>query len=159
MIHFLNVSHQNMGEFRNYNDLADYIHKIESSRTKLLIAGLDLNPSNDWEQEHWGFAVYTHEFSKTIYSAMRAPPLTGIELEAFQQGLDLVEIYYGDANNPVQIPITEDIDIESLRKDWCLAYCKAHNYTVLDTLETKGMDFEDTGSREKITGGKDDLAL
>ena len=159
MIHLLNASHQNIGCFQNYNDLADYIHKIELSRTRLLIAGIDLNLSNNWEQEHWGFAVYTHEFSKTIYSAMREPPLTGIELEAFQQGLDLIEIHYGDANNPIQIPITEDTDIESLRKDWCLSYCKAQDYTVLDTLEKKGIDFEDTGSHEKTIGGDDDLAL
>jgi hypothetical protein len=38
MIRLLNVSYQHVGEFRNYNDLADYIHKIESSRTRLLIA-------------------------------------------------------------------------------------------------------------------------
>ena len=121
MIHLLNETHQNIGDFQNYNDLADYIHKIELSRTRLLIAiDPDLNIFPDWEQERWGFTIYTHEFSKTIYSAMREPPLTGIELEAFQQGLDLIEIYYGDANNPVQIPITEDTNIESLRKDWCL---------------------------------------
>ena len=158
MIRLLNASYQHVGYFKNYNNLADYIHKIELSKTRLLIAiDPDLNIFPDWEQERWGFTIYTHEFSKTIYLAMREPPLTGIELEAFQQGLDLIEIHYGDANNPVQIPITEDTDIESLRKDWCFSYCKAHNYIILERPDFFGC--EGTRNNEGTTGGEDDLSL
>jgi len=153
MIRLLNASYQHVEYFENYDKLADYIHKrIELSRTRLLIAmDPDLNTFPDWEQEHWGFMIYTHEFSKTLYLAMREPPLTGIELEAFQQGLDLIEIHYGDADNPVQIPVKEDTDIQSLRKDWCFAYCKAHSYIILDC--------EDTRNTEGTRGGEDDMAL
>ena len=158
MIHLLNASYQHVGYFKNYNNLADYIHKIELSRTRLLIAidpGLNIFPN--WEQEHWGFTIYHHEFSKSIYLAMREPPLTRIELEAFQQELDLIEIHYGDADNPVQIPVKEDTDIESLRRDWCFAYCKAHDYIILEN-----QDFfccEDTRDNGGATGGEDDMAL
>jgi hypothetical protein len=78
-------------------------------------------------------------------------------LEAFQKGRDLIEIHYGDADNPVQIPITEDTDIESLRKDWCFAYCKAHNYGILETPDFLGC--EDTKNNGETTGGEDDMAL
>lgn len=154
MIQLLNESHTHvMGYFQNYNELADYIQQTEASRIRMLAAiCLDLNYPC-WDREYWGFTVYAHETLKTTYAAMKKPPLTETEREAFQRGLDLLEIHYGDGNNPVQIMVTEDVDIESLRKEWCLSYCKARHYAILDPERREP---ETSGN---TTGGGHDLAL
>lgn len=147
MIHLLNESREHIENFNSYGELADYIHKKELSRTRMLAS-----MTFDWMhlppnlEEEWSFVVYTHESLKTTYATMRNPPLTEIEWEAFERGLDLIEIHYGNARSRTQILVTGDVDIESLQKDWCLAYGKAHDYII-----------EETGTN--TAGGKDDLAL
>ena len=84
----------------------------------------------------------------------------GIEREAFQQGMDLIEINQGSEDNPLQIPVDRNTDIESLKKDFCLAYCWAHDYVLSETFETtessQSLDFGNRDDREGTKGGEDD---
>jgi hypothetical protein len=52
--------------------------------------------------------------------------------------MSLIEICKGDYENPTQILGTPDIDIEALKKNWSLDYCKAHKSSFKGTVV--GMD-------------------
>ena len=164
MIHLLNETRTSIGSFANYNDLVHHINKTELSRTKFLNAlKHTLAVSHVLDQSFWNFIYYKYDFLKTIYSCMKEPPLTEIEREAFRQGLDLIEINQGSEDNPLQIPVNQDTNIESLKKDFCLAYCKAHNYVLSENFETsessQHLDLVDMEEQEETIGGEDDPAL
>ena len=158
MIRLLNEARTTIGHFAGYDDLVDHINKTESSRIKLLNAlNHMLWTPHALDQSRWSFVYYRYDFLKTIYSTMKEPPITAIEREAFEQGLDLVEIYQGTENNPLQIPVEQDTDIESLKKGFCLAYCNAHGYTLSETFEFPGS--VDSEEQKGTAGGEDDLAV
>ena len=161
MLHLLNETRTSIGSFANYNDLVDHINKTELSRIKFLNAlNHTLAVPYVLDQRFWSFIYYKYDFLKNIYSCMKEPPLTGIEREAFRQGLDLIEINQGSEDNPLQIPVDRDTDIESLKKDFCLAYCWAHDYVLSETFETtepsQSLDFGNMDDREGTKGGEDD---
>jgi hypothetical protein len=105
------------------------------------------------DQGFWSFIYYEYDFLNTVYSCMKDPPLTEIEREAFRQGLDLIEIQQGNEDNPLQIPVDRNTDIESLKKEWCEDYCKAHGYFLKVTLHNE------TDPESLKTGGSDDPAV
>lgn len=167
MIRLLNEACTTIGDFAGYDDLVDHINKTESSRIKLLNSlNHMLWALHALDQSRWSFIYYKYDFLKTIYSTMKEPPITGIERGALRQGLDLIEVHQGSEGDPLQIPVSRDTDIESLKWDFCLAYCEAHDYTLSETFETskilepmKTVDSMDSEERKGTAGGKDDLAV
>ena len=125
MLHLLNETRTSIGSFANYNDLVDHINKTDLSRAKFLNAlNNTLVVPHVLDQSLWSFIYYKHDFLSTIYSCMKEPPLTGIEREAFRQGLDLIEINQGSEDNPLQIPVDRHTDIESLKN--VAFYCNSN---------------------------------
>jgi len=150
MIYLLSESNEFLGTFNNYGELVDYIHSIELARIRRsMVMEIEWNFPFVRGQEYWGFMVHTHESLKKTYSLMKGVPWTALELEAFYMGLDLIEIHYGDLDLPVQIVLTEGVDIGSLKKEWCLDYCKVHRCIVLEAQGNDGT----------VEGGGHDMAL
>jgi hypothetical protein len=134
MIHLLNEHRANIGSFEDYSALTDHINKTELSRLNLLNAmNATLGSPYALDQRKWSFVTYKHSVLKTMYSCTKKPPITEIEQLAFQHQLDLIEIFKGTADNPLQFPVTENTDIGSLKKDFCLAYGKAHHYAISES--------------------------
>lgn len=158
MIHLLNKDHTNIGSFANYSDLIDFINNKEQSRLKFLnTLNHTLEVPYVMDQSRWSFIYYKHAHLKAMYSCTKEPPIIGIEREAFQQELDLIEVYQGTESNPLQIPVNQDTDIETLQRDFCLAYCMAHGYTLSGILGTSGLG--SPGEGEGTPGGEDDLSV
>jgi hypothetical protein len=154
MLHLLDENFSRIGSFNTHDEVVGFIHNSQiyhlvyvNNRDDYLGGTLDL------AEMGWRFVYYRHSELNIIYSCMSEPPIKGIELEAFKQGLDLIEIHHGSPLNPIQIPVTEDLDIESLKKEWCEAYCKAHGYSLIETLKNEGL------SESPMTGGSDDLVV
>lgn len=55
--------------------------------------------------------------------------------------------------NPIQLPVRQDLDIESLKKEWCEDYCKAHGYSLIETFNNENQ------SEPSTPGGSDDLVV
>ena len=101
--------------FHHYEKLYKHLERLEA----------------DKENSKWTFARHSHDrvfgFYKYVCTRLMAPlEKTGPE------GLDILEIVRGDVKKPVLIPITPDLDVESLRKKWCQSYCKSHGYPLAD---------------------------
>jgi hypothetical protein len=84
-------------------------------------------------------------FEEGLEEALEATSKTGGCKNA-----DILEIINGNIKKPVFIPVTSDVDVESLQKKWCQNYCKSHGFIL---FEINGpADFKGTG------GGYDSVA-
>jgi hypothetical protein len=122
MIEIFNESKGKLG-FQSYNSLFRHIREIE--KEKLLETG----------QMDWSFVIHSNErLSGTYWSAVKALEifLTPKEQEAYETGLNLLEIWKGDPDNPYQIILTPDVNVKEIKKSWCRDYCIENGYTVCE---------------------------
>jgi len=127
-----------LGLFQNYNELFKYIQNMEN--LKLLEGHIC------FQDEPWSFTLYTHKRLSYIYPKFLEKYFSKSGKQAYEQELDLLEIYKGDYHNPIQIPVTQDVDIQDLQKNWCQDYCNAHNYVLVEYNE----DFENSSTVDTI---------
>lgn len=107
--------------FQSYNGLFRHIREIE--KQKLLETG----------QRNWNFIIHSNErLSGTYWSAVKAFEifLTPKEQQAYENGLNLLELYKGDPENPYQVILTPDVNLKEIKKSWCRDYCIENGYTV-----------------------------
>jgi hypothetical protein len=92
----------------------------------------DMNNTQFIEDQHrlgyrnWSFTEYFpqrvahlfHNWNK-CFPDFKVPP--GVK-QAYEQGLSLLEVCAGSYDNPRYFPITANLDIELLKKQWCLDY-------------------------------------
>ncbi len=154
MLHLLDKNLSRIGSFETYGSLIDYIHHSRIRKLRFLIyRTYPFDSVLDGEESNWRFVYYKHAQLRTVYSCMKEPPLTQIEKEAFDQELDLIELYQGDPARPLQIPVTDDVNIQQLQRNWCESYCKTHEYSITETFNNESVP-ESPG-----TGGSDDLGV
>ena len=60
---------------------------------------------------------------KKCFPDFKVPP--GVK-QAYEQELSLLEVCAGNYDNPRYLPITANLDIVLLKKQWCLAYYLCH---------------------------------
>jgi hypothetical protein len=121
MIEIFNESKEKL-EFESYESLFGYIKKQIK----------DQNPFEEG-QEDWNFVVHPSERLSAVYhSAIKAIEilLSPKEQEAYENGLNLLEMYRGDSDTPTQIVLTNDINVHEMKKSWCRDYCLEHGYTM-----------------------------
>jgi hypothetical protein len=99
--------------FADYHQVCDYINAIERQKTS--------GPG----AKTWRFMRRRYE---TLYSLYyRTPPLenalTQQEKEAVKKEMGLVEIIKGNREHITQLLVTNRIDVEPLKRDWCKDYC------------------------------------
>jgi len=73
----------------------------------------------------WRFDTFTPKHVYGLYYHLRKSSITSTLQEAYEQELGLVEICSGDAENPVQLLITSDLDLEAYQRQWLRAYWQA----------------------------------
>jgi hypothetical protein len=124
MIQVFGSNKEAIGQFDSYDALFKHISSIENSKlTECSSRSLG---------EIWSFALYTNKRLSYIYYKTLERSFSKVGKEAFEQELDLIEIYKGDFQNPIQIPVTADINVQELKEAWCQEYCEAQNYLLVD---------------------------
>lgn len=113
-----------ISSFKNYDELFKYINNLEYRRL--------FEESDNSSRENWNFTIYPHQRLSYIYYKAREKFSTEIEKEAYERELDLIGIYRGDYKNPIQIPVTPDINIETIKKNWCREYCFANQFYLIE---------------------------
>lgn len=109
--------------FESYDDLFAHICKEEKKRS--LETGI-------WG---WDFTIYSHEELKKFYiNAARAMEIlfTEKEQEAYENNLELLEIYNGNPDEPNQIVLTSDVNVDDLMEDWCRDYYLSKGYKICE---------------------------
>jgi hypothetical protein len=122
MITIINERNGHKEEFKNYQKLYNHINNHQWSRR--------------YEQPHhliddWFFACHSRHRIMAFYEfcTMQSKPLK----------FDFLEMSYDKPNDPVILPITPNLDIEKLRKDWCQRYCAFHGYQLVEAQDDGGM--------------------
>lgn len=121
---YLYSNKQRVKAFKNFDYLLEYINLHENSPL------VDCNSYHD--QQKWKFIYHLYRKLSNQCETMSHPALTGRELEAFEQQLDLIEIYSGDSQSIEQIIVTPDLDVAGLIKNWCFNYCYAKGLVLLE---------------------------
>lgn len=114
----------------NYEDLFSMIRDKEKVRpyvspSKFQVLSLE---------SPWSFTVYSPEQVCILYERRQLQYLTEMLKEAYKKKVGLIEISEGDFDHRLEILATSDIDIETLKKQWCLKYCEAHDYIVVENF-------------------------
>jgi len=113
--------------YDGYGDLLDCLMKQEN--LKLLAKKPDFRSMN------WSFVIHTPKRVAMLHAHQQNP--SNIIREAFENSLPLIEVCTGDHENPVQIVLTPNVNLEYLKKKWCLDYCRFHHLIVREYLEKR----------------------
>ena len=142
MIVMINERNGHKARFKNYRRL--YSHLNSHQWTKR------------YDRPHrliddWFFASHSYRrvmaFDKFISS------------QKIDTRFDVLEISYDLSSKPLMVPITPDLDIESLREGWCKKYCDFHGYKLVEVYEDDGFlhvrnDRTDLSNPGLIYGGE-----
>ena len=101
--------------FHHYGKLYKHLERLEA----------------DKEKSSWMFIRHAHSRVFNFYKYVCRKLMKAIDQEG-REGVDILEIVRGEPKKPVFIPVTPDVDVESLRKKWCQSYCKSHGYPLVD---------------------------
>ena len=106
--------------FEDYNELFECI--LVNENLKFAIKNPDVAPTD------WSFTVFPPIQAAALY-ALSQDPCPAIT-EAFEDNLPLIEIYTGDSKNSLYIPLTPNVDMDYLKKKWCVDWCTFHDLVV-----------------------------
>ncbi|MBM3468580.1 MAG: hypothetical protein FJX71_04020 [Alphaproteobacteria bacterium] len=128
MIQLYGPDNKTVNLFKDYEELYKHITALENSKLSEENVCLSHNI--------WSFALYTNKRLSYIYYKTLERSFSKVGKEAFEQELDLIEICKGDYESPIQIPVTADVNVNELRKNWCQEYCETHDYVLVDRKST-----------------------
>lgn len=127
MIELLTADQKKVGVFQTTEELFRSICILENIKK--------LNSVDYFNKASWDFTVYSVEEVYELFHKMRKTDITEPLQKAYAQQLGLLEICQGDFQNPIQILLTPDLDMDQYKRTWCLAYCQAHGYTIVENEE------------------------
>lgn len=107
-------------QFEDYNELFDCLTAIENTK---LIAN---NP--DFKNMNWSFTIHPPRRVAAFYAHLK-DSCEAIK-EAYEEGLPLIVICTGEHSKPTYIALTPNIDVDYLKKKWCVDYCTWHHLVV-----------------------------
>ena len=113
-----------VGLFKDYDGLFKHITDLENSKLT--------ESSSCFPGEIWSFVLFTNKRLSYIFYKTLERSFSKVGKEAFEQELDLIEISKGDFQNPLQIPVTPDVNVPELKKNWCQEYCENHDLVLVE---------------------------
>jgi len=134
MIELLNSKKQVLASFDNFEEAFEFIQKIALYQ---FTNEEFLDEYVNFYQRKWSFMIYDPKVFSEIHSKISKKSLTKAEKTALERNLGFIEVYFGIPTEVYQFPVTTEFDIGALKKKWCLAYCKAHRYTLKDIEEKR----------------------
>ena len=81
--------------------------------------------------QNWKFVQYSHKLLATIMQEMQEKSFVHMVRQACRQEQDILVICKGEGSGPSILFVTPDLDIATLRNEWCKLYCAAHNLYIL----------------------------
>ena len=134
-----------IGLFEDFDELSHHINTIETAKI--------VNSRTTFDEDIWSFSLFTNKRLSYIFYKTLERSFSKTGKEAFDQGFDLIEISKGDYENPLQIPVTPDVNIEELKKNWCYEYCDARGYVIIDYRNSFESDPSMSVPAANIMGG------
>lgn len=126
MIWVFNSHHKRLGPYKTYEEVCDYFRRLEYLSP--------LFEEDSCNEERWDFVYWSHRRLSFLYEHLNDNNLTYAERAAYENELDLVEIFDGSLKIVEQYIVTPDLNLPSLRRDWCFDYAYAHGFRLLEML-------------------------
>jgi len=124
--------------FEDYHQLFEHITEIEGDLVGYITKAENSKPIAfaDRDQEYWRFTVYPPQQVWSLYTHNKDLPEAARETvkEAFEAQLSLIEICRGDYTDPEYIVRTPNVDMNYLKKKWCIEYCAVHNIAIRENF-------------------------
>lgn len=123
MITIINKRNGHKARFKNYQKLFNHIdHNQRAKRYNK-----SPRPIDDWflARHSYRRVMAFYEFVKN--SRGQSPKF------------DVLEMSHDRSRKPVIIPITPDLDVESLLEDWCKRYCEFNGYELVEVQDHGGI--------------------
>jgi hypothetical protein len=117
MIHLYQYR-QRVGGFNSFEALIDYLNRYENSNL------MDYNCYQS--SEKWAFIYHSYKQPSNDHQQ-------NDDTDDLLEPSDWLEYYLGDPNEFYQVTVTEETDVLDVMRDWCIEYCFAHNFTVLES--------------------------
>ena len=138
MIIIFTSEYRHYGTFRTFADVVNHIAGIEKMK---LGEGPIQSGLTDWHFKYYDFTQVC-----SLYEGMKESPDREKLKEAYDRRLAVLEICSGQYQNPVFVPVTNDLDIEGLRKSWCFDYYQRQAHLIIETFDIAGFEEEVAGS-------------
>jgi len=113
-----------IGFFKTLDELFIHINAVENEK---LLKSTSCAP-----ERIWSFTLFTNKRLSYVYYRTLERSFSKIGREAVERELDLIEISKGNNEEFLQIPVTPDVDVQELKKNWCYEYCDAHDYVLVE---------------------------
>ena len=126
MIEIFNEDKGSTESFQSYDTLLKHIKEIEEHKQQ------ETRMEND--RELWSFIIHPNQRLSSVYwRAIKATSilLTEKEQDAYEKGLNLLEMCNGNQDTLTQIILTPDINLKEITKSWCRDYCLKHGFIIL----------------------------
>ena len=119
MIKLLNKDGSLIGRFDGEGDLFSYIVQETASAA-------DREDMGDWR-----FTYSSHQHLERLVREIGNKSLVFMAYQACQQKRALITLATGDAQNPVFLIATPELDIAALRRKWCKMFCVSHGLRIV----------------------------
>ncbi|MGV8947966.1 MAG: hypothetical protein ACOH2E_01155 [Candidatus Paracaedibacter sp.] len=106
--------------FENFDQLLECI--ITTETLKLAEKTSNLKPMN------WSFRIYPTNQVAILFAIHKKPP--EVLKEALEERFHLIEICVRNDKNPLYIVLIPNVDIDYLKKKWCVDYCTYYSLVV-----------------------------
>ena len=106
--------------FESFNELFEELTTAENSKL--------LDDQSDFAHMNWSFTVYPPKRVAALHAHTK-DPCEAIQ-EAFEEKLPLIEICAGDYKKPLYIVLTPNVDMDFLKRKWCIDWCTFHHLLV-----------------------------
>lgn len=107
-----------IGYFKDYNDLFEYLAGTENANLTAV--------NHNAKDRDWRFTIHPPQRVATIYAHLK-DSCEAIK-EAYEESLPLIEICSGHYSKPHYIAQTANVDMDYLKRKWCVDYCANHNF-------------------------------
>src|SRR5436305_8180332 len=131
MIVMINERNGHKTRFKNYQKLFNHIDHNQRSRRY----NKPHQPIDDWFLARHSYRRVMAFYEFVSAQKINAEKKSGGKPPKF----DVLEMSNDRSRKPVIMPITPDLNVESLLEDWCKRYCESHGCKLVEVQEDDGI--------------------
>lgn len=120
MIIILSKEGEVIGQFEGYNELFEHLAGTADSEF--------LAVNHNAKDHDWRFTIHPPQRVAAFFSHLK-DSCEAIK-ETLEESLPLIEISTGDYSKPLYIAKIPNVDMDYLKRKWCLDYCIWHHLVV-----------------------------
>lgn len=120
VIIILSKDREPIGHFENYDELFE--HLAGTADTEFMAV------NHNAKDRDWRFTIHPPQRVAAFFLHLK-DSCEAIK-EALEDGLLLIEIYAGDYSKPLYIAQTPNVDVEYMKRKWCIDWCNIHHFLI-----------------------------